>query len=57
MLTESRSTLLTFFYLPLNLIVVLTVYEDMDVRAVLKLCAAVMMVAAASLHCIMVIAA
>lgn len=45
---ESRSALLTFFRVPLNLIVVIALYEDMSVSKVFAVCAFLMMVAVAS---------
>lgn len=52
---ESRSALLTFFRIPLNIIVVIALYEDMDVKSVFSLCAVLMSVAAASIHCLIII--
>lgn len=45
---ESRSAILTFFRIPLNVIVVVTLYEDLSVKSVFALCAFLMMVAVAS---------
>jgi MFS transporter, MFS domain-containing protein family, molybdate-anion transporter len=45
---ENRSALLTFSRVPLNMIVVLTLYEDFSLRRVFMLCAALM---AAALLC------
>lgn len=45
---ESRSALLTFFRVPLNLIVVFALYEDMSVARVFAVCAGLMIVAVAS---------
>lgn len=39
---ESRSALLTFFRVPLNLIVVIALYEDMQVKSVFAMCACLM---------------
>lgn len=43
---ESRSALLTFFRVPLNVIVVFALYQDMSVRRVFFVCAGLMAVAA-----------
>jgi MFS transporter, MFS domain-containing protein family, molybdate-anion transporter len=43
---ENRSALLTFFRVPLNVIVVVTLYEDLSLRRVLVLCAGLMAIAA-----------
>lgn len=45
---ESRSALLTFFRVPLNIIVVVALYEDMNIKSVFILCACLMMVAVLS---------
>lgn len=49
---ESRSALLTFFRIPLNVIVVVALYEDMTVKNVFLLCAILMTIAAACQHCL-----
>lgn len=46
---ESRSAILTFFRIPLNLVVVFALYRDMQVRSVFALCAALMAVGALSM--------
>lgn len=43
---ESRSSLLTFFRIPLNIIVVVALYEDWPIRAVFRLCAGLLACAA-----------
>lgn len=53
---ESRSALLTFFRIPLNIIVVVALFEDMDVRSVFALCSLLMAVAAFSIHLLIQIA-
>lgn len=45
---ESRSSLLTFFRIPLNVIVVVALYEDMSISAVFVVCAMLMIVAMVS---------
>lgn len=45
---ESRSCLLTFFRIPLNMIVVVALYKDMSVSKVFVVCAMLMVVAATS---------
>lgn len=45
---ESRSALLTFFRVPLNIIVVVALYEDLHVKSVFAMCAILMAVAVAS---------
>lgn len=47
---QSRSSLLTFFRVPLNIIVVVALYEDFDVTSVFALCAVLMTIAALSMH-------
>jgi MFS transporter, MFS domain-containing protein family, molybdate-anion transporter len=47
---ENRSALLTFFRVPLNIIVVLTLYEDLSLKRVFMLCAGLMAVAAVCQH-------
>lgn len=46
---ESRSAILTFFRIPLNLVVVFALYRDMQVRSVFALCAVLMAVGALSM--------
>lgn len=53
---ESRSALLTFFRVPLNLIVVVALYEDMSVSKVFAVCAFLLMVAVASQQRLMTLA-
>lgn len=45
---ESRSALLTFFRVPLNLIVVFALYEDLPISEVFAMCGVLMVVAIAS---------
>ncbi len=45
---ESRSALLNFFRVPLNVIVVVTLYEDLEISTVFALCAALMLCGLAS---------
>lgn len=45
---ESRSSLLTFFRIPLNVIVVVALYEDMSISRVFVVCAMLMFVAVVS---------
>lgn len=45
---ESRSALLTFFRVPLNLIVVTALYEDLSIRTVFGMCAVLMLCAVIS---------
>lgn len=47
---HSRSSLLTFFRVPLNIIVVIALYKDLDVTSVFALCAVLMITAALSMH-------
>lgn len=47
---QCRSSLLTFFRVPLNVIVVVTLYEDLNITSVFKLCAALMAIAAICMH-------
>jgi len=53
---ESRSALLNFFRIPLNIIVVIALYEDMAVSRVFALCACLMFTAVASQHALMKLA-
>ncbi|KAI0561005.1 Molybdate-anion transporter [Gracilaria domingensis] len=45
---ESRSAILNFFRVPLNLIVVIALYEDLEVKTVFALCACLMIIAVIS---------
>lgn len=54
---ESRSAILTFFRIPLNLVVVFALYRDMQVRSVFALCAALMTIGALSMGWLAQIAA
>ncbi|CAN8076697.1 unnamed protein product [Agarophyton chilense] len=45
---ESRSAILNFFRVPLNLIVVVALYEDLEVKTVFALCACLMIIAVIS---------
>lgn len=47
---ENRSALLTFFRVPLNVIVVLTLYEDLSLRKVFLLCASLLFIALVCQH-------
>lgn len=53
---ESRSSLLTFFRVPLNLIVVIALYEDMSVKRVFAMCGVLMFCATISQHRLMKLA-
>lgn len=53
---QSRSAILTFFRVPLNLIVVFALYEDMAVKSVFALCGGLMVVGAFSMQWLIVIA-
>lgn len=45
---ESRSAILTFFRVPLNIIVVVTLYEDLEIKTVFAMCAMLMICGLAS---------
>ncbi len=45
---ESRSALLTFFRVPLNIIVVVALYEDLEINTVFAMCALLMLCATVS---------
>lgn len=47
---QSRSCLLTFFRVPLNIIVVVALFEDLGVTSVFALCSVLMIIAAMSMH-------
>lgn len=47
---QCRSAILTFFRLPINVLVVFALYEDMSVRHVFALCAGLMLIATCSQH-------
>lgn len=53
---ENRSSLLTFFRIPLNIIVVIALYIDMSIKSVFTLCSVFMAVGVVCMHWLIVIA-